>query len=55
MEQVINWIVGHNAVILGALFGLSEILALIPWVKSNSVFQLVFAWLRKKKAELPQA
>jgi TctA family transporter len=34
-------------VILGGLFGLSEILALIPGIKANSVFQLVFNLLGK--------
>ncbi len=33
--------------IFGVLFGLSEALALLPPVKANSVFQLVFGILRK--------
>jgi len=31
-----------TVVVLGALFALSEVLALIPAVKSNSVFQFIF-------------
>ena len=33
--------------IAGALFAISEVLALIPSVKSNSVFQLIFNTLKK--------
>lgn len=48
------------ALILGALFATSEALALIPVVKSNSVFQLIFNLLKSgvglfKKKEEPQA
>ena len=35
------------AMILGALFATSEALALIPALKSNSVFQLIFNILKK--------
>ena len=35
-----------TVVILGALFAVSEALSLIPQVKSNGVFQLVFNLLR---------
>ena len=43
-----NW-----AVIIAGLLGLSEVLALIPAIKSNSVFQLVYNGLKKfkKKAQ----
>lgn len=37
----------NYVVILGALFAVSEALALIPQVKSNSVFQLVASVLKK--------
>lgn len=40
--------VAHKAEIFGGLFGLSELLALIPWVKANAVFQLIFPWLKKE-------
>jgi hypothetical protein len=38
----------HNlVVILGALFAVSEVLALIPSVKSNSIFQLIYNGIKK--------
>ena len=37
------------AVILAALFAVSEALSLIPQVKSNGVFQFVFNVLKKVK------
>lgn len=37
----------QTIIILGALFAVSEALALIPQIKSNSVFQLVFNILKK--------
>jgi hypothetical protein len=40
-------IVANKVVVLGFLFALSEVLALIPSVKSNSVFQLVVNVLKK--------
>jgi hypothetical protein len=43
MEVVIS----NKVVILGFLFALSEVLALIPSIKSNSVFQLVVNVLKK--------
>jgi len=49
-----NW-----AAIIVALLAVSEVLALIPKVKANSVFQLVVGLLKglmpKKKDELPKA
>lgn len=39
-----NW-----AIIATALLAVSEVLALIPAVKANSVFQLLFGWLKKSK------
>lgn len=33
--------------VAGALFAVSEVLALIPAVNSNSVFQLIFNTLKK--------
>lgn len=38
-----------SIIILGALLAVSEALALIPQVKSNSVFQLIFNLLSKFK------
>ncbi len=37
-----EFIHGNAVIILGALFAISEALALIPGIKSNSVFQLLF-------------
>lgn len=39
----------NKVVLLAFLFSLSEVLALIPSVKSNSVFQLVWNGLKKFK------
>lgn len=44
---MLDFILANKLVILGALFGLSELLALIPAVKSNSVFQLVYNLIKK--------
>jgi len=38
------------ALILGALLAISEALALIPGIKANSIFQLVFNVLKKAAA-----
>jgi hypothetical protein len=42
---MVAWLQANAAVIFGVLFALSEALALIPSVKANSVFQLIFGWL----------
>lgn len=36
-----QWIMDHQALMLGFLFALSEMLASIPGVGANSVFQLI--------------
>lgn len=46
---VVQWIQSNATVILAGLFFLSEGLALIPQVKANSVFQLIFGWLQKEQ------
>lgn len=43
---LINWILANKAVLLGALFALSEALAFIPGIKANSVFQAIFNFLK---------
>lgn len=48
-STVMNWIMDNRVVILAFLFTLSEALALIPAVKANSVFQLIFSFLEKEK------
>jgi hypothetical protein len=35
------WLIENKAMILGILWGISEALAAIPSVKSNSVFELI--------------
>jgi hypothetical protein len=40
-------VLAHKTEIITALFLLSEILALIPAVKANSVFQLLVGFLKK--------
>lgn len=47
--SLISWVQEHSTVILGVLLALSEALALIPAIKANSVFQLLFGWLQKNK------
>jgi len=49
MAAVITWLGSNAAILLAALFFLSEALALIPSVKANSVFQFVFGWLQKEQ------
>ena len=39
-----NW-----ALIMGVLFGISESLALIPGIQSNSIFQLVYNGIKNIK------
>jgi hypothetical protein len=40
-------VVAHGVtVIFATLWLISEILALIPWIKSNSIFQLLRSFLR---------
>lgn len=34
-------------IVFGVLFGISEALAMIPAIKSNSVFELIFGLLKK--------
>ena len=40
-------IIANKVVILGFLFALSEVLSLIPSIKANSVFSLVYNALKK--------
>lgn len=49
-----QFIMANSAIILGILFGISELLASIPSVKANGIFQLVFNVL-KAKAEKKEA
>lgn len=40
-------IIAHKVEILAFLFALSELLAISPKIKSNSVFQLAFSMIKK--------
>ena len=42
-------IIAAYTAIVSALWATSEILAQIPNVKANSVFQLIYGWLNKNK------
>jgi hypothetical protein len=48
-ELKMEVIVANKEVILVFLLALSELLALVPQVQANSVFQLVFSGLKKIK------
>jgi len=41
-----QFIIENKAVILGALFAISEVLALIPSVKSSGIFDFIFRTLQ---------
>jgi hypothetical protein len=49
MQSLIQFLLDHKTVELAVMFALSEALAVIPAVKSNSIFQLVFGWLKKQQ------
>lgn len=49
-----QFIVEHQSVILFALLSFSELLALIPSVKANSIFQLVYNGLKSIAAKADQ-
>ncbi len=53
MTDVIAFVTTNQASIYLALFFLSEILALVPAIKANSIFQLVFGWIKGKKPAQP--
>jgi hypothetical protein len=50
MQSIIDFYNAHSAVIFAVLFFISEALALIPSVKANSIFQVIFNFLQKKQA-----
>lgn len=51
MDTIIQFVTDNQVVIIGFLFALSEVLALIPSVKANSVFQLIVELLKKAKPQ----
>lgn len=44
--SMLDTIIANKAVLLAALLALSEVLALIPGIKANSIFQLVINGLK---------
>lgn len=51
VQNTMNFVSDHQAMILGVLFGVSEALSMIPGVESNGVFQLVFNFLKDHKPQ----
>ncbi len=47
IQSIIDFWTAHSLVILGVLLAVSEALALIPGLKSNSILQLVINSLKK--------
>lgn len=45
--EIVAFVLANKAVIFGALLACSEVLALIPSVKSNSVFEIIVGTLVK--------
>lgn len=45
----ITFILANKALVLGVLLAVSELLAVVPSVQANSVFQLVVGALKKAK------
>ena len=41
-----TFIIENKALILGALFAISEVLAVVPSIKSNSVFGIIYNALK---------
>ena len=50
---MIQFIIDNKAVLLGALLGISEVMALIPAVKSNGIFDLILNLLKKSAVKEP--
>lgn len=47
--SIFTWIKNNSEVLLALALAISEILAQIPSIKANSIFQLFFSWLKSKK------
>jgi hypothetical protein len=48
MQSILDFIWNNSTLIALALFAISEVLAQIPSVKSNSIFQLITNLLRSR-------
>lgn len=44
-----EWMMEHQVILLAFALALSEVLALIPAIKANSIFQLVVELMKKLK------
>lgn len=51
MAQVMEFFSNNGAVIFGILLAISEALSLIPAVKSNGIFQMIYNFLKEKVAK----
>lgn len=49
MQHLLEVLNNHQATIYLSLFLISELLAQIPAVKANGVFQMIFGFLAKKQ------
>lgn len=49
--SLVAYFTSHQALIFGVLFGLSEALAAVPAIKANSVFGMMYNFLKSKKTE----
>ena len=48
MQEVLNFIWNNGAYFLAGGWVVCEILAQIPSIKANSVFQFIFSWFQSK-------
>ncbi len=48
----IQWILNHKAILLSLALALSEVLALIPGIQQNGIFQSVFTFLKSKQKKV---
>jgi hypothetical protein len=51
MQSVIDFLTNNSTVIFASLFAISELLSLVPAIKSNGIFQLIFNFLAGKVAK----
>jgi hypothetical protein len=51
-QNIFTFWAANSAVILGALWGISEVLSLIPSIKANGVFQFLFNLLKAAKDKI---
>lgn len=49
MQILMAWLTANQTMILGFGWAISEALSMIPAIKANGVFQLIFGWLKSNK------